>query len=116
MGDGILTPDLRDMMEAALRMSCATSLLATCSGVDAGGGSLLIHDGVAMLAGAATLPAFRNRGVHTALFDERLKRAREAGCDLAVMGAKPGSGSQRNAERKGFRVAYTKVVMMREPG
>lgn len=114
--DGILTPDLRDMMKAALRMRCATSFLATCGRVEAGGGSLLIHEGVAMLAGAATLPAFRKRGVHSALFVERLRRARDAGCDLAVMGAKPGSASQRNAERKGFRVAYTKAVMTREPG
>jgi hypothetical protein len=26
----------------------------------------------------------------------------------------PGSGSQRNMERRGFRLAYTKVVMMRD--
>lgn len=26
----------------------------------------------------------------------------------------PGSGSQRNAERQGFHVAYTKVVLVRE--
>lgn len=114
--DGILTPDLREMMEASLRMRCATSFLAACGGVDAGGGSLLIHEGLAMLAGASTLPAFRNRGVQAALLDARLRVAREVGCDLAVIGAKPGSGSQRNAERNGFRVAYTKVVMTREPG
>lgn len=26
-----------------------------------------------------------------------------------MMGAQPGSASQRNAERQGFRVAYTRV-------
>jgi uncharacterized protein len=113
--DGILPPDLRDMMKAAMRMTYATSLLARVDGKDAGGGSLLIHEGVAMLAGASTLPQFRNRGVQTTLLSERLRMARKAGCDLAVMGAKPGSASQRNAERRGFRVAYTKAVMTRDP-
>ena len=26
-----------------------------------------------------------------------------------MMGAPPGSGSQRNAERHGFRIAYTRI-------
>jgi hypothetical protein len=35
------------------------------------------------------------------------------GCDLALMGAAPGSGSQRNAERNGFRIAYTRLKWKR---
>ena len=42
-------------------------------------------------------------------FDTRLHYAAEQGCELALMGALPGSGSQRNAERHGFRVAYTRI-------
>ena len=34
---------------------------------------------------------------------------KHAGCDLAMMGAEPGSSSQRNAERQGFRIAYTRT-------
>ncbi|HYO16464.1 MAG TPA: hypothetical protein VE685_24980 [Thermoanaerobaculia bacterium] len=30
-------------------------------------------------------------------------------CDLAMMCAHPGSASQRNAERHGFRIAYTRT-------
>jgi len=44
----------------------------------------------------------------------RLREATRAGCEYAVVSTHPGSGSQRNMERRGFRVAYTKVVMMRE--
>ena len=44
---------------------------------------------------------------------ERLHEAGRAGCEYAVVSTNPGSGSQRNMERRGFRVAYTKVVMMR---
>jgi hypothetical protein len=39
----------------------------------------------------------------------RLRHAAEHGCDLATMGAAPGSASQRNAERQKFRIAYTRI-------
>ena len=40
---------------------------------------------------------------------ERMRYAYAQGCDLAMMVAEPGSNSQRNAERKGFRIAYTRT-------
>jgi GNAT superfamily N-acetyltransferase len=70
---------------------------------------LSIHDGVAHFAGASTIPAGRRRGAQNALLDHRLRFAAARGCDLALMGALPGSGSQRNAERNGFRIAYTRI-------
>ena len=76
----------------------------------------MIRDGLAMLAGAATLPPYRNRGIQTALARVRLAHASAAGCDLVTMGAEPGSTSHRNAERLGLRVAYTKLVLLRDPG
>lgn len=114
-GDGVLPPELREMMHALFLVPEALAFLACFDGEPAGGGALLPHGGVGMLAGAATRPEFRNRGIQTALFHARLRAATDQGCDLAVMGARPGSGSQRNAERKGFRVAYTKVVVTRDP-
>ena len=72
-------------------------------------GVLSIHDGVAHLAGASTIPDGRRRGAQNALLDARLRYAAARGCDLALMGALPGSGSQRNAERNGFRIAYTRI-------
>jgi acetyltransferase (GNAT) family protein len=71
--------------------------------------TLRLHDGVAFLAGASTTPGARRRGAQLALLNRRLRDAVEAGCDLAMMGALPGSGSQRNAERHGFRIAYTRI-------
>lgn len=69
---------------------------------------------IAALFGAATLPEYRCRGVQTALIARRLQEAAQAGCEYAVVSTIPGSGSQRNMERRGFRLAYTKVVMRRE--
>ncbi len=79
-----------------------------------GGGSLIIHDGLALIVGDGTLPAYRNRGLQSALIRARLDQARQAGCDLAVICTNPGSGSQRNAERQGFTVAYARTMMVRE--
>jgi GNAT superfamily N-acetyltransferase len=72
-------------------------------------GVLGIHDGVALFGGSATVPEFRRRGLQSALLQERMRYAFEQGCDLAMMVAAAGSESQRNAERKGFRIAYTRT-------
>ena len=80
-----------------------------------GGGSLFMHAGVAMLNGASTLAAFRRRGAHSAVHFARLACAFDDGCDLARVVTQPGSTSQRNAERRGFRVAYTRAALVRKP-
>jgi GNAT superfamily N-acetyltransferase len=72
-------------------------------------GKLYVYDDVALLAGASTIPSGRRQGAQTALLDARLRRADDEGCTLAIMGAMPGSQSQRNAEKNGFRVAYTRT-------
>jgi hypothetical protein len=51
----------------------------------------------------------RRRGLQAALLHERLRYAFDHGCDLAMMVAEAGSESQRNAERRGFRIAYTRT-------
>jgi hypothetical protein len=76
-------------------------------------GSLVIHDRVALLAGASTIPAGRGLGAQGLLLAARLTDARRRGCDLAMMVAQPASTSQRNAERRGFRVAYTRTKWRR---
>jgi GNAT superfamily N-acetyltransferase len=83
--------------------------LAEIDGVPGAAGALCVHEGVALFAGAATVPELRRRGLQTALLHERMRWAAEYGCDLAMMVAEASSNSQRNAERKGFRVAYTRL-------
>lgn len=72
-------------------------------------GSLVLNSDVALLAGASTIPEYRKQGAQLALLDARLRFAAENRAQLAMMVALPGSGSQRNAERHGFRVAYTRT-------
>jgi GNAT superfamily N-acetyltransferase len=78
------------------------------------GGRIIPEGRIASLFGTATLPEYRRRGVQSALIARRLHEAALAGCEYAVVSTNPGSGSQRNMERRGFRLAYTKVVMTRE--
>ena len=80
-----------------------TAWLARADGRPAGGGSLMIHQGLALICGDGTLPDFRHQGVQTALLRARLAHAAAAGCDLAVICTQPGSGSSatRNAWASG---------------
>ncbi len=83
--------------------------VAEINGQMAATGSLSIEGRVALLAGASTVPAFRRMGAQQALLEARLQFAAAQGCELAMMAAEPGSASQRNSERKGFRIAYTRT-------
>lgn len=91
-----------------------TAFLARTDGQPAGGGALQVIGTDAYLGSTAVLPAFRQRGIHAALLRTRLEAAAHAGCTLAQAQAEPGSGSERNLLRVGFRVAYTRVTMVRE--
>lgn len=91
-------------------------LTAFVDGEPAGTGEVVITGDVGWLSADTTLPAFRGRGIQQAMHVERLARAQEAGCTLAMTEATPGSGSQRNMERAGFRIAYVRIEMSRPLG
>jgi GNAT superfamily N-acetyltransferase len=90
-----------------------TRYLLRIHGAPAGEATLRLDDGVAQLCGAATLPAYRRRGIQSLLFNWRLAVARAAGCDLAVVTTQPGSKSQANAITQGFAVLYTRAVLIK---
>jgi len=90
--------------------------LAEIGGQPGAGGVLFLYDGVALFGGAATVPEMRRRGLQAALLRARMRYAVEHGCDLAMMVTEAGSQSQRNAERVGFRIAYTRTKWRLEAG
>jgi GNAT superfamily N-acetyltransferase len=92
-----------------------TTLVAVLDGTPVGAASVMVLGSTAMLGGAATLPAFRRRGVQRALIEARLAVAARAGCELAIVTADPGSSSGRNVERTGFQLICNHVDM-RAPG
>jgi GNAT superfamily N-acetyltransferase len=93
----------------AARTGSGHPFIAEIGGGAVGAAGFGIYDEVCVLAGAATVPEARNRGVQNALLDARLRLAKESGCSLAMICALPGSQSQKNAQKNGFNIAYTRI-------
>ena len=110
---GELADFLHDVGRVNARRDNARSFLAVLDGRPIATGLMNIFDGVALLAGASTIPEGRKKGAQLALLEERLRYAAQHDCDIAMMCALPGSASQRNAERHGFRIAYTRIKWQR---
>ena len=88
--------------------------IARRDGAVAGGASLRTHEGIAQLAGAATLRDHRRQGVQRPLLRHRLLDAARRGCDVAVVTTQPGSKSTENVQRFGFSVLYVRAILVKE--
>jgi GNAT superfamily N-acetyltransferase len=107
-----LTTEEMDVGRAIYGMTGALCYLAsTPEGQVAAAAALAVHDGLATLFADSTIAHFRRTGLHRELIAARLNEAVARGCDLATASTLPGSGSQRNYERLGFQVVYTRVTM-----
>jgi GNAT superfamily N-acetyltransferase len=115
--DGAPEP-FRGLIAPFYQMERALAFVATVEGkmVACGTGLVIPQHRVFALCGAGTLSAFRGRGLQTALLRARMQAAVAAGCESAVVVTQGGSTSQRNAERLGFRVAYSKVTVIKKLG
>jgi GNAT superfamily N-acetyltransferase len=103
------TEFLLDMGRLTAACEGAINLFAYIDGEPVATAVLRCDGGVALLAGASTVPEARRQGAQRALLEARLNIAADRGCDIAMMCAEPGSASQRNAERQGFHIAYTRT-------
>jgi len=106
----------RGLMAPLYEMENALAFVATVDGkpVACGTGIVIHEHRVFALCGAGTLSAYRGRGLQTALLQARMSAALQAGCEYAVVVTQGGSSSQRNVERLGFRVAYSKVTVVKK--
>jgi len=109
-----LTESLRLVLESFFHHARGRCLFALVDGELAGGACVGAEDGLAELYGAATVPLMRGRGVQTSLIAARLAWAAKQGCTLATTSTQPGSISQRNFERAGFRVVYSRTKLVRK--
>jgi GNAT superfamily N-acetyltransferase len=108
----------REVIIAAERDAAVAGTMryaALRDGVIAGGATMRVAEGIAQLTGAATAPAHRRRGVHSALLSARLADAAAAGCDVAVITTQPGSKSHQNVQRQGFDLLYARAVLVKHP-
>lgn len=110
-GPGPGLDDLAGMMRS-FRHPEIRRTLARIDGEVAGGAASWSRDGVVGIFGTATAPAFRRRGVQTALNAEILAHDRGRN-EIATATTAPGSTSQRSFERLGFRVLYTRAIFVK---
>ncbi len=99
----------------APRLPHYDSFVARLDGAAAGAGGCCVRAGVVALFGTSVRPQFQNRGIHQALIAGRLERGAEVGCTGATVVSQPNATTERNATRLGFRLAYSRAVLVR-PG
>ena len=100
---------VREFGAIAARTSGGHPFLAELDGRPIAAGGFQMYDDVCILAGASTIPEARRQGAQNALLRARLQFAVEQGCSFAMMCAQPGSQSQKNAQKNGFQIAYTRT-------
>ncbi|HVF30536.1 MAG TPA: GNAT family N-acetyltransferase [Pyrinomonadaceae bacterium] len=100
---------IRQLGAIAARTSGGYPFLAEVGGRPIAAGGFQMYDDVCILAGASTIPDARRQGAQNALLRARLRFAIENGCNFAMMCAMPGSQSQKNAQKNGFEIAYTRT-------
>lgn len=102
---GTFMEDFGAVVAGARGVRC---FLAELDGRPVAAAALNLVNGIALLAGASTIPEARRRGAQQALLAARLEYSAALGIDLAMVVTQPGSGSQRNSERQGFRPVYAR--------
>ena len=116
--DGGAPEGFQDMLAPLYQTPGAVYFAAEMDGkpVACGAGLVIPEHRIMGLYGAGTLREYRGRGLQTALLRRRMQEAAAAGCEYAVIITQGGTTSQRNAERLGFRVAYSKATMWKHVG
>jgi GNAT superfamily N-acetyltransferase len=89
------------------------TFVAELDGQPVGAGTCALGGGGVALFAASVLPELRRRGAQRALIRARMRHGRENGATFATVGASPGAGTRRNAERLGFRLLYTRPTLVR---
>lgn len=84
-------------------------------GTACGWTTMYVEEGTAFFGNSFTPPRYRGRGAHSALLAARLNAAAELGLDAAFTDVEPGSQSEANCERAGFRTLTINTIWSRAP-
>lgn len=108
-------PDVVETIDRAMRQFIHPDIvryLVRIDGEPAGAAASVLTNGVLGIFGTGTRPAYRRRGVQSAIVAKALEGA-IGRADLAIATTEPGSISQRTFERFGFQVLYTRAILLR---
>jgi hypothetical protein len=97
-------PDLEPLKRTLAASAAVATVLCVASleGQDVGVGGIRIYDDLALLVSGAVLPAYRNRGVHAALFGARLVLAHALDATRAALKTVPDSAVERSSRHFDF--------------
>lgn len=109
----VVTPAALELCRTLHSMPHTQSFVVRYEGEPLAGAQLCFHEGLAVFQCDGTIRRYRRAGLQSKLIRERLSLAARAGCDMATADTEPGSASQRNYEKFGFRLAYTKVTLIK---
>ncbi len=110
-----MLPGMRANQRFWLQVPTWHLFMARVDGVAAGACVLSVHDDTAYLAAASTLPAFRKRGIQSALISARMARAQSLGCTVVTGQAAWGSSSQSNMQRAGMQISHVRTLWTNQP-
>ncbi|KTD65029.1 GNAT family N-acetyltransferase [Legionella shakespearei] len=78
------------------------------------GATIAMHGSVCDLGVTSTLPLYRGKGLQKKLIAARLNFASQNNMEIATVTTEPGSVSDLNVQKAGFRSAYTRIKMTLE--
>jgi len=87
-----------------------TALEIRDNGAIVASGCMEVEGDIAAFFGAGTAPAYRNRGLQSALIADRAARALERGAKYGRVTTRPASISEQNFRRIGFVPLYTRTL------
>ncbi|HAT7071918.1 TPA: GNAT family N-acetyltransferase [Legionella pneumophila] len=78
------------------------------------GATIAIHGDACDLGVTSTLPLYRGKGLQKKLLFARLNLAKQYGLEFATVTTQPGTVSDLNVQKAGFRCAYTRIKLTME--
>jgi GNAT superfamily N-acetyltransferase len=113
--DVAATPEVLETVGGFMRQFIHPDIvryIVRIDGEPAGAAASVISNRVLGIFGTGTRPAYRRRGVQSAIVAKALEGA-IGRADLAMATTEPASISQRTFERFGFQVLYTRAILLR---
>lgn len=111
VAEGFGYPEAREQFTHYARSKGITAFAALYRNKIIAGATLAMHGDVCDLGVTSTLEAFRGKGLQKKLLSTRLAFAKSNGLALATVTTTPGTISDLNVQKTGFRCAYTRIKM-----
>lgn len=104
-------PEAREQFSHYIRAKGVTTFAAYDNDNIIAGATVAMHGDVCDLGVTSTLPAYRGKGLQKNLLKARLNYAKQHGLELATVTTEPGTVSDLNIQKSGFRCAYTRIKL-----